>query len=341
MKSNSYDLATLAKLINATIKGDASAIVTGIAALEYAKSNHITFLSNMRLRPYLQKTQAGAVILTNKFVADCPVNALIVEDTDIAYAKVAELFFQKPTTHKGIHPSVLFGEACIISDAVSIGAGCVLGDRVSIGKNVTLQPGCVIGDDVTIGDDSYCYANVTIYQGVTLGMRAIIHSGAVIGADGFGLAQDRGHWSKVAQLGAVTIGDDVEIGANTCIDRGAIHDTVIEQGVKIDNLVQIAHNVHIGAHTVIAGCTGVAGSATIGKHCMIAGGVSINGHISLCDQVVITGRSVVEETIDTPGVYSSGASFIQPTMTWKRNNKRFAELDKMAKRIKQLEKKRE
>lgn len=332
-----YTIAELAKIIDARVQGDTQCVITNLAAINNAKKGDLTFLLGGPYAQHLKNTKASAVILTNKEMPNCPTNALVVDNPELSFAKIAELFnsFKKPLPNN-IHPSAEVAGSCQIDPSVSIGAHCVIGEGVSIGANTVIMSGTVIGEGATIGADCLFYSNVTLYHGVLLGNRVILHSGVVVGADGFGLTQDKGRWVKIPQLGRVVIEDDVEIGANSCVDRGALDDTVVEEGVKIDNLVQIAHNVRVGAHTVMAGGTVVAGSTKIGRHCVFGGGICVNGHIAITDRVIITGMAMVVKSITEPGVYSSGTT-LQSNREWRKSAIRFHQLDDMAKRLKQLE----
>ncbi len=336
MTSHTYTLREIAEHIRAELRGDPHYKIHGIASLDHAGPTQITFLSNPKLRHHLATTQAGAIIINATNANLFQGNALILADPYCGYAKTASLFYQAPQLKPGIHPTAMTGEACKIAKTAAIGAHCVIGDHVTIGENAILQAGCIIGDNVEIGSDTLLWARVTVYYGVKIGDRNIIHSGVVIGADGFGMAPDKGVWVKIPQLGTVIIGNDVEIGANTTIDRGALQDTVIEDGVKLDNQIQVAHNVHIGAHTAIAACTAIAGSTRIGKHCIIGGAVSITGHIEIVDHVILVGTATVETSITTPGVYGSGTG-LMPFRDLKKNIIRFRHLDEMARRLNKLE----
>lgn len=338
MNKKSFTLAQLAEVLTAKVQGDPTVKVTAIMPLQTATTGQITFLDNPKYRKFLPDTKASAVILTEEMAEKCPCAALIVPNPYIAYAMIATLFDPKPEPKGGIHPSAIIGEHCEIDPSVTIGPNVVIGDYVKVGKNTVIQSGCVINHDVEIGNDCWLWANVTVYHGTRIGSRTIIHSGAVIGSDGFGFAFHQGKYHKIPQIGNVRIGDDVEIGANTTIDRGALGDSVIGNGVKLDNQIQIGHNVEIGDHTVIAAGTGVAGSTKIGKYCRIGGLVGFAGHITITDQVAITAMASVAQSIDEPGVYSSGIP-AAPFSSWKRNMVRFQQLDGMARRITQLERK--
>lgn len=334
----SYSLSEIAKIINGKLKGQECEI-NGIASLEKAQSGQISFLSNSQFRSFLATTQASAVILTAQNANLCPktASAIIVEDPYLGYAKAASLFIPETNKKSGIHPSAILGNNCKIDSSVSIGPYCVIGDNVEIQANTVLGAHCVIGSDCKIGKNTTFIANITLYSDVTIGDSVLIHAGVVIGSDGFGLANDKGKWQKIPQLGGVVIANEVEIGANTTIDRGALDDTIIEEGVKLDNQIQIAHNVQIGAHTAIAGCTGIAGSAKIGKHCMIGGSVSIVGHSEIVDKVILIGTASVERSITEPGIYGSGTGLL-PFRELKKQGARYRQLDDIARRLQKLEK---
>lgn len=331
-----YRLAELAEHVGATFQGSADTVITGIATIQNASADQITFLDNTKYQKYLSTTGAGAVIMRPEFADESPTAAILTPNPYYAYAKIAKLFERQSQQAEGIHPSATVASTADIHPSASIGPNCVIGESVIIGANVILAPSCVIGDNCQIGADSRFHANVTLYHGISIGQRCLLHSGVVIGADGFGIANEQGAWHRVPQLGGVRIGDDVDVGANTCIDRGAIEDTIIDSGVKIDNLVQIGHNAKIGSHTAIAGCTGISGSVTIGKHCLIGGGAGIVGHIQITDHTCISGMSGVSNSITEPGVYSSGL-YPMPAIAWRRNAVRFKQLDSLFQKVKKLE----
>lgn len=315
----SYTLGELAEKLKAELIGDAKQSITGVASLEKATSQEVAFFEGGALTPLLANTKAGLVLLQEKDKKQCKTACLVLEKPRLAFATLLTLF-QDTKPSSGIHPSAIIGKNCQIDPSSWIG------------------PYAVIGDNTVIGKNCYIHSRVTLYDGVQLGDRVIIHSGAVIGADGFGYEPNaKGEWIKVPQVGRVLMGNDVEIGANTTIDRGALDDTVIGTGVKIDNLVMIAHNVKIGDHTVIAACTGVAGSVVIGQHCVIAGAVCIGDHLTITDRVILMGAAVINKSINTPGVYSS-LTGVHPRMQSHRLGLHFSKLDEMAKKIKQLEK---
>ena len=311
--------------------GEVAAPLTGIAALDSAGPRDITFVSGGRYRSRLATTRAGAVILGP---GDREATSLprIVSDNPYAYyAHAVSLFHPEAPAQAGIHASAQVDPAARVAPSAEVGAFVAVGPGCRIGDGVRIGAGCVIGANVAIGAGTRLHARVTVYDGCTIGERCLLHSGAVVGADGFGMAREEGRWIKIPQVGAVVIGNDVEVGANTCIDRGALDDTVIEDGVKLDNQIQVAHNCRIGAHTVIAGCTGISGSTVIGRHCMIGGGVGLVGHITICDHVTISGMTLVTKSITEPGTYSSGLPFM-PHAEWLRNAAHLRRLDRIATR---------
>jgi UDP-3-O-[3-hydroxymyristoyl] glucosamine N-acyltransferase len=312
-------------------------VIKGVATIQNAGPGYIAFLMNPLYKKYLEDTKASAVILTEKESEDCPVNAIISRDPYYTYAKIAAYFDQKPLAKPGIHPSAVIGQNCQIDASVSIGPCCVIGDRVKLAANVVLGAGCVLSEEVEIGENSILDANVSIYHQVKIGRNVEISSGAVIGGDGFGLAKHKGVWQKIPQLGRVIIADDVEIGANCTIDRGAIEDTVIEKGVKLDNLVQVGHNVRIGESTAIAGCVGISGSTIIGKNCLVGGAAGFAGHLNIADDVIITGATEVTKSIREPGIYSSGIGGLVTNLEWRKNSARVHRLQQLMDRVKALE----
>jgi UDP-3-O-[3-hydroxymyristoyl] glucosamine N-acyltransferase len=333
-----FTLAELAERLDAQLVGDTSCRVASIATLENAGAGQISFLSNSKYRKYLAQTAASAVLISPDdaaFVAP-GVNALLVKDPYIAFAKVAQLLDSTPDAAQGIHPSAVIDSTVSLGENVAIGANAVIAAGAQIGSNVQIGAGCFIGEAAVIADNSKVWANVTLYHQVQIGKRCIIHSGAVIGADGFGFANERGHWLKIPQTGTVIIGDDCEIGASTTIDRGAIDDTVIGNNVIIDNQCQIAHNVRIGDHTAIAGCSVVAGSTKIGRYVIIGGAVVINGHIEICDGANITGMAMVMKPITEKGVYSSGIP-ATTNLEWRKNTAKLRQIEQLFQRVKQLE----
>ena len=341
MGASSYSLGYLAEFLGAKLVGDPQVKITGIGSLTEATAGQLSFLQNTsKYGRYLVHTQASAVMVRAAEVKvladDKSKNWLVVDDPYLAYAKVSYLFQKEHEAMAGIHASVIIGKDCVIAPSAAIGPYVVVGNRVQIGEHVVIAAGCIIGNEVVIGTSSQLFSRVVLYDQVVIGDRVRIHSGAVVGSDGFGNANENGTWRKIYQLGKVVVGNEVEIGANTTIDRGAIGDTVVETGVKIDNLVQIGHNVQIGAHTAIAGGVGIAGSTKIGKGCMIGGQVGIAGHLSIADRVVITGMSGVAKSIKLPGVYASAIPAV-PHRTWWRAVFRLMQLDRLLERVKNLE----
>ena len=334
----SYRLGELAERIGARLLGDPDIIIDRVAVLDAAGPGCIAFLSNRRYRPYLATTRAGAVILAPEFADACPVSAVVLDNPYLGYARAATLLSPVVETAPCIAPSAVVDASATVAPDASVGAHCVIEADASIEAGTSLGAGSFVGRGSSIGPHGRIAERVVLCQGVHVGARAIIHPGVVVGADGFGIANDDGIWMKIPQFGGVRIGDDVEIGANTTIDRGALEDTVIEDGVKLDNLIQVGHNVHIGAHTAIAACSAIGGSARIGRRCTIAGAVSIAGHLEIADDVHLTATSAVPNTIREAGVYSSGMP-IQPNRVWRRNVARLRQLDDMARRLRAIERK--
>jgi UDP-3-O-[3-hydroxymyristoyl] glucosamine N-acyltransferase len=332
-----YTLTELTQGLSVEIQGNANTLIKGICTIQQAQSGHITFLTNPLYRKFLVGTQAAAVILSPEDSKECAIPAIISTNPYYVYARIAAYYDNRPKAAPGIHPSAVIGENCQIASSVSIGANSVIGNNVVLAESVTIGAGCVIGDFSEIDQGSQLDANVTLYHHIKLGKRVIIASGTVIGSDGFGLAKNKGAWCKIPQLGTVIIGDDVEIGAQCGIDRGAIENTIIENGVKLDNLIQVGHNVYIGENTAVAGCVGIAGSAYIGKNCMVGGGAGIGGHITIADNVVITGMTAVTKSIREAGVYSSGVGGLTTNMEWRKNSARLHRLDQLLERVKALE----
>ncbi len=327
-----YTLGEIAARFDLALRGDPATPIAGVATLARAGADRIAFLANPRYRKQLPATAAGAVVLRAADADACPVACLVARDPYAAFARIATLFEARPSRPPGIHPGAVIDPSAEIAADAHIGPFVSIGARSRIERGAVLGPGCVIGEDCVVGEGCELVARVTLVARVRLGKRVLVHPGAVLGADGFGLAMEAGRWLKVPQLGGVTIGDDCEIGANTTIDRGAIEDTVLEEDVRLDNQIQIGHNVHIGAHTAMAGCAAVAGSARIGRHCLIGGGAGIAGHIELCDRVVVTAMTLVTHSIHAPGEYSSGTP-VQDNRSWRKNAARFKHLDELARRL--------
>ncbi|MCQ9422666.1 UDP-3-O-(3-hydroxymyristoyl)glucosamine N-acyltransferase [Pseudomonas sp. LJDD11] len=335
--SASIKLGRLAEFLDATLRGDGDKDIAGLATLQEAGPEQVSFLANPQYRKFLNETQAGAVLLKPADAEGYAGDALLVPDPYLAYARISHLFDPKPKAAAGIHPTAVVADDAQVDPSASIGAFAVIESGVQIGANVTVGAQCFIGARSVIGESGWLAPRVTLYHDVRIGQRVVIQSGAVLGGEGFGFANQKGVWQKIAQIGGVVIGDDVEIGVNTAIDRGALADTRIGNGVKLDNQIQIAHNVQVGDHTAMAACVGISGSTRIGKHCMLAGGVGLVGHIEICDGVFITGMTMVTHSITEPGSYSSGTA-MQPAAEWRKSAARLRKLDDMARRLQKLEK---
>lgn len=318
------------------LRGDPDLRVTRVGTLQQAGPDALSFLANPAYRKHLAATRAGAVVLEAKYADECTTAALLSPNPYAAYARIAAELHPAPVFAPGVKAGAMVDPGARVAPDACVAAGAVVESGAVIGSGAWIGPNCVVGADAVIGEASRLVASVTVCAGVRLGARVLLHPGVVIGADGFGLAREPEGWIKVPQVGSVVLGDDVEVGANTTIDRGAIEDTVIENGVKLDNQVQVAHNVHIGAHTVVAGCAGISGSTRIGRNCMIAGAVGIAGHLEIADGVVVTGLTMVSHSIRKAGVYS-GALPADDAPQWRRNAARFRQLDALAKRVKRLE----
>lgn len=332
MTPPTHTARALADRFGLELRGDPELPIEGVATLARAEPGQLAFLANTRYRGQLADSQASLVVLRAEDAEAAPGAVLIAKDPYTAFAKMAALFDTKPVRTPGIHPSAVIDPSARIAAGAHIGPFVTVGAHSVIGEGCIVGPGCVIGDDCTLGEGSELIARVTLVTRVRLGKRVLIHPGAVIGADGFGLAMDSGHWIKVPQLGGVVVGDDCEIGANTTIDRGALDDTVLEEDVRLDNQIQIGHNVRIGAHTAMAGCSAAAGSARIGRYCLIGGAAGVLGHLEICDRVVITAMSLVTSSITEPGEYSSGTP-LTDNRTWRKNAARFKQLDALARRV--------
>jgi len=337
-RPNVTTLGALAQLTGATLKGEPNTPITGVAAISNAKVGEITFIADAKYKALLESTKASAVILTEQDAALCHGNVLICQDPKLVFAQIVDKLYDNKTREPSRHESAVIGNDTQIHPSVHIGPYCVIGDRVTIGANVILESGCSIGDDTIIEEGTVLYPRVTIYSGCSIGKNCTIHSGVIIGSDGFGFVKNKSQWVRVPQVGSVKIGDRVEIGANTTIDRGAIEDTEIGNDVILDNLIQIGHNVKIGDSTAIAACVGIAGSTTIGKHCLVGGGTRFNGHIQITDYVQIVGCTNVAHSITKPGGYGSATTAMEITQ-WKKNLFRFHRLDELASRVKDIEKK--
>ncbi len=334
----SIRLADLAQQLDAKVQGDGDIIITGIASIHSASSEHITFLSDSRYRESLAGCKAGAVILTQ---ADLPYynkTALVVSNPYVTYARMAQIMDTTPAPDQDIARSAVIAADVKLGRQVSVGPNAVIESGVRLGDNVTIGAGCFIGKGTVIGANSRLWANITVYHGVEIGRGCLIQSGTVIGADGFGYANDAGEWIKIPQLGRVKIGDHVEIGACTTIDRGALDDTIIGNGVIIDNQCQIAHNVIIGDNTAVAGGAIMGGSLKVGRYCMIGGGSVVKGHMEICDKVSVTGMGMVMRPISESGVYSSGIP-LQPNKIWRKTATLVMNIGEMNKRLRAIERK--
>jgi UDP-3-O-[3-hydroxymyristoyl] glucosamine N-acyltransferase len=337
MNVAAFTLGQLAERLGATLRGAADTQISGLATLQEAQTGQLSFLANPQYRKYLADTQAAALLLTPADAEGYAGDALLVANPYLAYAQLSHLFDRKPVAAAGVHPTALIAADAQVHASASIGPYVVIESAAQIGAGVSIGAHCFIGARSQIDADGWLAPRVTLYHDVRIGKRVVIQSGAVLGADGFGFANEKGIWQKIAQIGGVTLGDDVEVGANTTIDRGALADTIIGNGVKLDNQIMVAHNVQIGDHTAMAGGSGISGSSKVGKHCMIAGRAGLVGHIEVCDNVFITGMTMITRSITEPGSYSSGTA-MQPSAEWRKSATRFRQLDDMAKRLQQLEK---
>jgi UDP-3-O-[3-hydroxymyristoyl] glucosamine N-acyltransferase len=309
--------------------GEPAEPIAGVASIEDAGPEHITFLVNPKYRGRLAATRAGAVIVGPKDRDATRLPRIVAADPYAYYARTVALFHPARPVAAGIHPGAFVDPAARVGAGAHVGPGAVVSAGAWVGERASIGAGSFVGEGTRIGEDTILHPRVTVYRDCLVGARCIVHAGVVIGADGFGMAPEDGRWVKIPQIGRAVIGDDVEIGANTTIDRGALGDTVIEEGVKLDNQIQVAHNCRIGAHTVIAGCTGIAGSTVIGRHCLIGGGAGIVGHLTICDGVTISGMTLVTKSITEPGVYTSGSP-LMPHAEWLRNAAHLRHLDRIA-----------
>ena len=331
-----YSLREIAERFGGEIVGDPDTRVSRVATLQSAGAGTISFLANERYLRQASTTHAAAVIVAPSAREATRVARIVHENPYLYFARVSALLEPPRAVVPGIHPTAAIDPGAQVDAGVEVGPHAVIGNGAVVGHGTSIGAGTVLGEDTHVGCDCRLYAGVTIYHGCTLGDRVIVHSGSVIGADGFGLADAGDHWVKVPQVGRVHIGSDVEIGANTTVDRGAIDDTVIEEGVKLDNQIQIGHNVRIGAHTAIAACTGISGSVRIGRYCRIGGAVGIAGHVNIADRVEISGHTSITKSIDKAGVYSGVYPF-EPNREWRRNAVQLRRLHELAGRIAALE----
>lgn len=332
-----YSLAELAERFGLDLRGDGTVRIRGVGTLAGAGPGDLAFLANPRYRRELAGTAAAAVVLAADDAGASPAPCLVARSPYAAFARIAALFEPVPERPAGVHPSAVVADDAVVDPSAHVGPFVAIGARSRIEAGAVVGPGCVIGEDCVVGPGAVLEARVTLVVRVRLGARVRIHPGAVLGADGFGLAMDAGRWLKVPQRGGVVVGDDAEIGANTTIDRGALDDTVLGEDVRLDNQIQIGHGVRIGAHTAMAGCVAVAGSSRIGAYCLIGGGAGIVGHIELCDRVTVSAMSLVTRSITEPGEYSSSLP-AQDVRSWRRTGARLRQLDELARKIAALTK---
>jgi len=328
----SFTAAQLAARFGLGLQGDAQTAVATVSTLALARGDQLAFLANPRYRAQLAETAAGIVVMRADDAAGYTGTALLAGDPYSAFARISALFELRLAIEPGIHAAAIIDASATVDPGAQVAPFVSIGARSTIAAGAVLGVGCTIGEDCVVGEDCELGANVTLVKRVRLGRRVLIHPGAVLGADGFGLAMDGGRWLKVPQLGGVVVGDDCEIGANTTIDRGAIEDTVLEEDVRLDNQIQIGHNAFIGAHTAMAGCSAVAGSAHIGRYCLIGGGAGVLGHLELCDRVIVTAMTLVTHSIHEPGEYSSGTPLMD-NRSWRKSAARFKQLDALARRL--------
>lgn len=332
----SLTLGQLAVITGAELRGDPDCIIQGIASLDSAKAGQLAFLHTADFRQYLGQTQASVVILTAEALSDYAGQALITDNPLLAYAQAATALSAADSMVPQVHPTAAVDPSARLASDVSIGPHAVIGARAVLAERVRIGPQCVVGEDCHLGPGSCLQAQVTLYAGVQLGAGCMIHAGAVLGSDGFGFANDQGRWVKIPQLGKVRLGDQVEVGANTTIDCGALGDTVLADGVKLDNQVHIGHNVQIGEHTAIAACVGVAGSTRIGAYCTIAGASGLVGHIELADHVQVSSMTAVTHSLKKAGQYTSILPAM-PHVAWRKNFARLKQLDGLARRLHAVE----
>jgi UDP-3-O-[3-hydroxymyristoyl] glucosamine N-acyltransferase len=332
----SYSLREIAARLGGEVVGDPELRVSRVASLENATEDAISFLADERYLARLAHTRAKAVIVGEKQRESTRLPRIVCSNPYAYFARVSALFHPEPAPVPGTHATALVAPSAVLGAGVEIGPYAIVGERSRIGPGAVIGAACYIGEGVSIGRQTRLHPHVTVYRDCVIGERVVLHSGVVIGADGFGIAFDAGRWVKVPQIGRVVIGDDVEIGANTTVDRGALDDTVIEEGAKLDNLIQVGHNVRIGAHTAIAACVGIAGSARIGRYCRIGGASGIYGHVTIADHVEISAYTLVMKSIDKPGTYT-GAYAFEPHERWRRNAAQLRHLHELARRVRALE----
>ena len=336
MPQGPFRLAEIVARFGGELVGDPDVKVRQVATLRSAQPDDLSFLVHGKYRDELGATRATAVIIPAAERDATTLPRIVCADAYAYFAKVSALFNPPPPVVPGVHPTAVVAPGAQVAGSASVGAGCVIEAGARVAEQAVLGPGCFIGEGASIGPESRLHAQVAVQAHCALGARVIVHSGAVIGADGFGFAPEGGKWLKITQIGRVVVGDDVEIGANTTIDRGAVDDTVVEEGVKIDNQVQIGHNCRIGAHTAIAGCVGIAGSTKIGRNCLIGGGTLIAGHIEIADRTVIAAGAGVSKSLRRADVYMSAIPAVE-AREWRRTLALLRNLDRMSKRIRELE----
>ena len=329
-------LAEIVERLGGEVVGNPEVTVSQVATLESAGPGDIAFLAQGRYLPQLRATRAAAVVVAHAQQDATSVPRILCNDPYLYFARVSALLNPPQEVEAGVHASAVIEPGARIAASARIGPGCHIGRGAEVGEGACIAAGCTIGDETRIGEASRLFPSVVVYERCVIGRRAVVHSGVVIGADGFGMALDAGQWLKIPQIGRVIIGDDVEIGANTTIDRGAMDDTVIEDGVKLDNQIQIGHNVRVGAHTAMAGCVGIAGSARIGRHCTLGGGAIVLGHIELADGVHISAGTLVTKSIIRPGTYT-GVYPLQENRSWSRTAVLLRNIDQLEARIRMLE----
>lgn len=337
MAQKAFSVRQIAQLLDAKFIGNGDDLIDSTASLDKAQKSDICFFNQTKYLDQLNTTSAGCVLLSAEVKHQSKANCVLVNDAYLAFAKVAQLLDSTPQPEAGIHPSVQIHASVQLGKNVAIAAGCVIEKNCIIGDQVSLAANVFVGQDSAIGARTKVYANVTFYHTVKIGEDCIFHAGAVIGSDGFGFANEKGRWVKIPQTGGLLIGNQVDIGANSCIDRGALNNTIIGDGVKIDNLCHIAHNVELGEHVAMAGFSAIAGSSKIGDYCTLSGRSSILGHLTIAPGTHITACSLINRSNKQAGVFSSGTG-MQENKLWRKNVARFRQLDEMARKIKQLEK---
>ena len=340
MSNTAFTLEHLVSKYGCKIQGDPSTVITNVATLSNASNDSLTFFANTKYKSELQETNAAAVLLTERDLKFCSTASLVTNDPYLLFARIASDFDISKQFQPGIHPSAVIDPTCDIPLTCGIGAGAILAMNVELGEHVFIGANSVIEKDTKIDESSWVSSGVIIHEGTEIGLRAIIHPGVVIGADGFGFSETKDStWVKIPQMGRVVIGDDVEVGANTTIDRGTLSDTVIGDGVKLDNLIQIGHNVIIGEHTAIVAQTGISGSTEIGKRCKIGGQVGMVGHLKITDDTTITARTTVTKDIKDSGMYSGNLFSHQKASEWQKNAASFRKLNKLQKLVSLINKK--